>query len=588
MKKILLSNRETIKKFKDDEDCLGSIYLEIANGDINIDIEDIPMQTEAVYVTFSGRYMFFLWQNYEKLKHLKIYLISTLDGKFYFQDYNHHLQSLNLELFKHATSNKYKKIYIIGDTREAKLIHDFLNKYKYNVIQVSVINQQTIEKNDIALNCTHLKTSIQQSFGYLILSSEIRTLIEKLAIQNTPLTAKDFIDFLLTRYESTRYNPYAALAYHYQNNINQQKNRKKIAFYLPSCAYRNNLFTEEIYTTLEKKYNVYFLHGLECNDKFEKLENSYYAHSSIIGYFENIDLIIYPALTVVLPQRAKKLYMLHDIYDSPSGTAELPVKCKKTGKLKVSPFLKLLDYAFLPSVSVMPTGRKGNNLETDICYIPGGYFKLDENIKRFKTYEALGIDSIIYAPTVINDVLRKHHSQPDYGLKIVEALLENFHDYKIIFRPHPHSVRDQHTLDIVNTFQHNKRFIFDNNPSDYMKNYARSKLMVSDISGTAYTYAFTTLRPVVFFSVDETNVEVDMGGVSYFKDRSKIGSVVQSIDSMISIIQSHLNDYNNITDNVEKFRDEAIYNIGKSEEYFLKSLKYVLEDTKHPDWIYFK
>jgi len=587
MGKIVLGNRQLIKKFENDEDYLGAIYLAIEQDDLTIDIENIPNEATTLYVVFNSTFMFNLWKYYENIKHLKIYLIDNIDAILYIKDYKHNLSTLNLDIFKDSKPKPYNCIYVYGNTKEANKILNFLKEYSYNVSSLENKSQH-IDNNDIIINCTNERIDSKQVYSFLIFGEKIRDLIVKLSKQHISLDINSFIDYLLSNIEVVRYNPYAAIAYIYQNSIIRKSTKKKIAFCPHSCAYRNNLLTQKVYTYLQDNYDTYFLYGEKCNDKFENLPNSYYVGKGLIGYFENLDLLIYPALSLVLPKKVKKLYMLHDIYDSPLGKAEAPRKCKKTGELKVSRYLELLDYAFLPSKSVMQRGRLQDNIQKDVCYIPGGYFKLDGNIKKFNKYSNCTVDSIIYAPTVIDDVLRKHHSQPKYGIKIIKALLDNFKDYKIIFRPHPHSIDDPCTIELVNNFKDNNRFVFDNNPSEYMKNYARSKLMVSDISGTAYTYAFTTNRPVIFFSVDEENVEKDMGGVAYFRDRSKIGSIVEDIDTLVRTVQSYLSDYNNIINNVLDFRKEAVFNVGNSEEYFLNSLKYIIEDIKHPDWTYLK
>lgn len=591
MKKILLCSRRLIEELKNDENYAGSIYLESPTDDLTIDVNNIPDDIGALYVLFNSRYMFFLWQNYEKLAHLKIYLIDTLNGKNSFYAYPSYLKFLELEIFDNLVINAVTDIYLVGKNEESRYLYDYLMKYQYTLIQIDsddfISLSYNIKSDSIIINCSQELGLVSEHFtvNNFVLNGEIRQIIGQLSTQNISLTEKDFIDFILGGYEITRYNPFAAVAYLYQNNL-PQSHKKSIAFYAPTCAYRNNLLTNKIYLNLSNTCDTYFFYGTQCNDRFEKLDNSFSVENGLIGYFEFLDLIIYPALDLVLPKTPKKLYMLHDIYDSPTGHAEAPIKCNKTGELKVSPFFGILDYAFLPSASVMPKGSVADKLQKNICYIPGGYFKLDGNIKRFQEYAENNVDSIIYAPTVINNIFRKHHSQSIYGVEIVRALLNNFSEYNIIFRPHPHSISNPHTIEIVNEFQDHPRFVFDNNPSDYIQNYSRSKLMVTDISGTAFTYAFTTLRPVVFFSVDEKNVEADMGGVSYFRDRSKIGSVVESIDELVHRVTEYLTNYKDATKSVEEFRKVSVFNVESSEDYFMNNISYILDNVKHPDWTY--
>ncbi len=593
MKKIVLGGRGMIECIKHDLDYAGSLYLELPRDDMMIDVNYIPDDVDTLYVSFHSRYMFFLWQNFDKLAHLNIYLRSTINHEPVFFAYPSSRPTFNLEMFHSVQCKKIEQIYLIGTSEDAENLYRFLVECDYPVTRIcedeikKTVSSMGETSSSIVLNGSSPLDTVYSSYvcESFILNNEIQTIIRHLSAQTIALTAKNFVDFLLSGYAMTRYNPFAALAYVYQNALPRTK-EKSIAFYAPSCAYRNNFMTKHIYAEALKQYNTYFFYGTLCEDTFEKLENSYYVGNCLIGYFEFLDIIIYPALTLVLPKNPKKLYMFHDIYDSPLGIAEEPVWSEETQQLEVSKFLDMVDYMFVPGPSVM----KGfsHKLMKNVCFIPGGYFKLDGNIKRFHAYKDMEVKSIIYAPTVINDVLRKHHSQPLYGIKIVKALLENFRDYTIIFRPHPHSISDVDTLAIVEAFHTDERFIFDNNPSDYIYNYSRSKLMVTDISGTAFTYAFTTLRPVVFFSVDEAHAEADMGGVSYFKDRCKIGAVVENIEELIATVNAYLTYYDNATKSVEAFRAISVYNVESSENYFMNNLSYILEDSKHPDWIYLR
>ena len=122
----------------------------------------------------------------------------------------------------------------------------------------------------------------------------------------------------------------------------------------------------------------------------------------------------------------------------------------------------------------------------------------------------------IFAPTVHWDHFYDYVAVPKHGRDIVAALLEQFSEYKIIFRPHPHTVDTPEVRKIAEAFKGYPQFEFDTNASFYMENYARSQLMITDMSGTAFTYAFTTSRPVVFFSHKVHNFR------SFYKEQSMV------------------------------------------------------------------
>lgn len=360
---------------------------------------------------------------------------------------------------------------------------------------------------------------------------------------------------------------------------------KSFVFYAPSCAYRNNLVTDYIIEKLSHKYDTFLFYRQKCNDKFEKKSNSFFLPNSLFAYFEKIDIIAHPQLSILLPHKPKKFYLLHDIYDSPTGKAEKPRKNKK-GEIKVSKFLEMVNYFFLPIKSLYDKAMNDLCLfESQTCFLPGGYFKLDGNIKKFnKLSKKLNVDSIIYAPTVIDEHFLKYHPLPEYGEKIIETMLK--FDFNVIFRPHPHSIESQYAKTIVEKFKNNKNFIFDNNPSEYMQSYTRSKLMITDFSGTAYTYAFTTNRPIIFFSPYDKELIENLGqNISYFKDRTKIGKVAKSIDELYFSIEYIIDNYKYFVQNIEKFRDSMVFNIGKSEDYFIKSVDIIMQNKQLKEWI---
>ncbi|MGP0630185.1 hypothetical protein ACTRW9_10780 [Nitrospina sp. 32_T5] len=424
-------------------------------------------------------------------------------------------------------------------------------------------------------------------YDFLLKSPWLQKLLEKLTF-NCPETYTEILKIL----EKVDKNESAFLLFlsDYQkqkikNQINL--NLKTLAIYYPTSAYRLNLGSEDMYQAIrDQGYNVIYLFGELANDEFEKRPMSFYAGHDIVGHLDFVDTFIIPTLTPGLPKCSKKVLFVHDIYDSPRGIAEAPSPAKPGKAQRVSPLIDELDYTVLPCTALMPKSNKSELIrKKPLCRIPGGYIKLDENIKQFENLNT-SIDSIIYAPTVHKDHFYDYVSVPHFGSQIIQVLLESFPEYKIIFRPHPHTVDSPEVQKVANSFANQSRFEFDTTPSFYMNNYARSKLMVTDMSGTAFTFAFTTLRPVIFFSHNDHNVENVFGKISYFKDRKKIGHVVANISSLREKINYILENYSKWSAKIQSFRDGVIFNIGKAEDYLAKNIPYIMEDKKHPEWQY--
>ena len=362
-------------------------------------------------------------------------------------------------------------------------------------------------------------------------------------------------------------------------------NKKTIATYSTSGAYREQ-FGNIIERLREKGYNAITLLGKPRSPEFGTKQGVFYAGLDIVSFMDFVDVFLtagdaYP----FLPTGAKVGLFLHDIHDSPLGNLD-----------DILAGILFYDFQFIPSACVLErnknlvgsaqkklSGKIGNTAQT--CLIPGGYIKLDSNIQYFEKNKR-DSRTIIYAPTVFGPGFENMVSLDTYGDRIIGAVLENFPDYDLIFRPHPRTSDSQYVKAILAKYGENPRFAFDDNATFYMDNYSKATLMISDMSGTAFTYAFSTLRPVIFFSHNETKVISKIGEYSYFKDRGKIGYVVFNIDEMVEKIKLTLAHKEKLSAKVKQYRDSTIYNVGTAEDYFVNNFEYIIENKKHRDWVY--
>ena len=166
-----------------------------------------------------------------------------------------------------------------------------------------------------------------------------------------------------------------------------------------------------------------------------------------------------------------------------------------------------------------------------------GYLKLDHVIKKLGTINSTK-NQILIAPTFSKQMTK--YNMSNYLIKIIKKLLEN--GEKIIFRPHPLDLTKKGNLDktnnIINIFEKYKNFSIDKSVS-YIESYSRSKLLITDFSGTAYTYAYSTLRPVIFFSKNEFQLRRSNNSeLFYFKDRKYIGFICSKTNRLSKIIKN--------------------------------------------------
>lgn len=364
--------------------------------------------------------------------------------------------------------------------------------------------------------------------------------------------------------------------------------KKTVAFCYPYSAYRDNL--GDIVNKLRRRgYNVLELHEssiLASVPQFDGNEGLVPVAGGLWGLIAEIvkiDAYVCLAPDDNIPKDGRIIMFVHDIHDSAVGNMSRVLKAQSR-----------FDYFFLPSRYVVDrvkqqiqTGRKKylHSAKKDTCLIGGGYPKLDGNRRYFQEHKKES-KTIIFATTNLLQEWKDMISLTRHGSEIIETVLSSFPEYDLIFRPHPNNFSHEWVQRITTKYSHHPRFTFDDNVGSYMESYSKSALMITDMSGTAYTYAFTTLRPVVFFSPNEPEVMRRFAGYQYFVDREKVGYVAENVDEMVEKIRLLLATRDEFSSKIREYRDSTIYNIGKSEDYFVDNFEYILEDKRHPDWIY--
>ena len=89
---------------------------------------------------------------------------------------------------------------------------------------------------------------------------------------------------------------------------------------------------------------------------------------------------------------------------------------------------------------------------------------------------------------------------------------------------------------IIDNFKKEKNFEIDLS-SSYLKSYSDAKLLITDFSGTAYTFSYSTLKPAIFFSKNEKKLlKSNNKNLSYFRDRKNIGEICSDVKRLKGII----------------------------------------------------
>jgi YidC/Oxa1 family membrane protein insertase len=155
------------------------------------------------------------------------------------------------------------------------------------------------------------------------------------------------------------------------------------------------------------------------------------------------------------------------------------------------------------------------------------------------------------------------------GIELVKILLDA--GYHVTVRPHPMTVKKSSKLikQIKEKFEKNLDFRLDTNTSSFDQLFS-SYALITDWSGIGHEYAFVCERPVIYVDVPKKvyNKEYEKIGLEPFEIsiRDKIGEIVstqkiETIPERIEFLYDHINDFQN---KIQKIRNDAIFNIGKS------------------------
>lgn len=166
----------------------------------------------------------------------------------------------------------------------------------------------------------------------------------------------------------------------------------------------------------------------------------------------------------------------------------------------------------------------------------------------------------------------------------LDELLDNLkgHGYKITVRPHPQHVR--HMPDRMEQLK--ERFASDNDieiQTDFSSNNTvfEADMMITDWSGIAYEYAYTTCKPVLFIDTPMKimNPEYEKIGVEPINIwmRDKIGRAIKpdQMGQAAAVVEQMFASADEYHEQIDAFVHQYVYNLGNSAEV---GAKYIIDE----------
>ena len=319
-----------------------------------------------------------------------------------------------------------------------------------------------------------------------------------------------------------------------------------------------------LFKKLNRKYTIIYGHNVKNLNK----KNFYFITENFLPYLKS-EIFISNYICRNFPKNSKKIYLHHCIYDTPLTGID---KEKET-------FNSLLNYnyIFLSSQKMIQSFHNYFNLDKidKIKFFSSGYPRLDYLEKKSKFIRKK--NSIILA--IANIIAYPDHSIIKNLIDIVKVINLNF-NYDIILRPHPSNRKifnNQNFSKLFDLINQNKNIKVDFR-DNYLESYNKSLLMITDISGTAYTFSFLTGSPVLFFSRNEKKAVQNYSNLKHFQDRKKIGYITNDLDNLKNIVKKLIKNKNNIKKKIFILKKQRLDFIGKTQDRFSKLIQMISEN----------
>jgi len=270
-----------------------------------------------------------------------------------------------------------------------------------------------------------------------------------------------------------------------------------------------------------------------------------------------------------------------------------------------------IEYIYIPHGmdSLNLTMRKGSMNHYDTVFTTGKYQRLEAE-KTNELYKLENRKIVDWGYSLLDDMIddynkEKHKNkkktiliapswQPDNIIDLcLEQILDKFKNsnYDVIVRPHPQHVRHMKEK-FDNLIKEYSKYDNITIQTDFSSTSTvfNADLMITDWSGIAYEYSYTTKKPVVFIDtpmkiMNEDYLEI---GVEPFNiwARDKIGQVVKlnEIDKIKKTVDVILSNSNKYKKEIENLGNDSVYNLGISGEvganYIIDSIKEKIERRK--------
>ena len=280
--------------------------------------------------------------------------------------------------------------------------------------------------------------------------------------------------------------------------------------------------------------------------------------------------------------------------------------------IKRSYIRKNIEYIFIPHSmdSLNMTMRKGSMNHYDTVFATGAHQK-EEDEETNKVYNLTNRKIVEWGYTLLDDMIKDYENsslknenttiliapswQKDNIVDIcLEPILNSLKgkNYKVIVRPHP-----QHVKHMKEKFEKMKEQYEKSNSNieiqtDFSANNTvfSADLMITDWSGIAYEYAYTTKKPVLFIDtpmkiMNPEYKKINVEPINIWS-RKELGEIIsiEECNNIDKVVEKMLDQSSMYSERINKLVKDTVYNIGHSAEvgakYIISAVQQKINERK--------
>lgn len=204
--------------------------------------------------------------------------------------------------------------------------------------------------------------------------------------------------------------------------------------------------------------------------------------------------------------------------------------------------------------------------------VPGGYPKLEYSSRVLRSERPL--DTILYSPTASH--ARFGYMKRD-GQAIIETLLREFPDMRVVLRPYPNPADLQAGRRLVDGFDGISNMELDTSATGIGVQQSGA-LVVTDRSSSAITFSLATGRPLIL-----TDLTGDQSATT--PAENPFGYTVTTTTALIEAVHGCLADPAGWAARIAEEAERNIYNPGTAARYLAGCLTDFARRGSRPDWL---